>query len=451
MTKINIFIFRRDFRLIDNTSLYELYKTYPTTKILLIFIFNKKQIDKSVNKYYSSNAVQFLFECFKDIPLLNFYYTSTDDITILNQLLSQYDIQSIAFNKDYTPYAIKRDEVIKKWCDNHHINLISCEDYTLYHLHTNLKDDKKPYLKFTPFYKKALLNHPPPFNSSKINNQLFIKDTKSLSNIDKYKPIVNNEFIKVQGGRTNALQILQQLKNNQFKDYDKNRDYPYEDKTTKLSAYIKFGCVSVREIFDCLPKNHGIIRELIWRDFYAYIIYYFPHVIGNSYIKKYDKVKWTNNPIFFEKWKNGKTGFPFVDASMNQLNKTGWLHNRCRMIVASFLTKNLFIDWRWGEEYFASKLVDYDPASNNGGWQWCASTGTDAQPYFRIFSPTSQLMRFDKKCEYVKQWIPELKDVENKIILNWDKKQKDDINYPKPIVDFSQTSKHFIAKFKEIT
>jgi deoxyribodipyrimidine photo-lyase len=450
MSKINIFIFRRDFRLYDNTSLYELIKTYPNMKILLIFIFNQRQIDKSVNKYYSSNAVQFLFECFNDIPHLNFYYTKTDDIQILNELSTRFNINAIAFNKDYTPYAIIRDENIRNWCNIHQINHISFEDYTLYHLNSVLKDDKKPYLKFTPFYKKALTIHPPDIQSKLINHKLFIKDIKSLSNINQFKTEEINPYIKVHGGRNNALKILQQLKNKEFNDYDKNRDYPFYDKTTKLSAYIKFGCISIREIYNCLPKTHGIVRELIWHDFYSYIIYYFPHVIGNSYIRKYDKVKWDNNLLLFEKWKLGQTGFPLVDAAMNQLNKTGWLHNRCRMIVASFLTKNLLIDWRWGEKYFASKLVDYDPASNNGGWQWCASTGTDAQPYFRIFSPTSQLKRFDKDCKYVKEWIPKLKDVDNKIILNWDKKQISNIDYPHPIVDFSKTSKHFISVFKEI-
>ena len=450
MSKINIFIFRRDFRLYDNTSLYELIKIYPKMKILLIFIFNQKQIDKSVNKYYSSNAVQFLFDCFNDIPHLNFYYTTTDDIPILNELSTRFNINTIAFNKDYTPYAINRDENIRKWCNSKQINFISLEDYSLYNLNHVLKDDKKPYLKFTPFYKKALTINPPIIQSKSINHKLFIKDKKGLSNINVFKPEEINQYIKVHGGRDNALKILQQLKNKEFNDYDKNRDYPFDDKTTKLSAYIKFGCISIREIYECLPKTHGIVRELIWHDFYAYIIYYFPHVIGNSYIHKYDKVKWNNNPILFEKWKLGQTGFPLVDASMNQLNKTGWLHNRCRMIVASFLTKNLLIDWRWGEEYFASKLVDYDPASNNGGWQWCASTGTDAQPYFRIFSPQSQLKRFDKDCKYIKEWIPQLKDVDNKIILNWDKKQIVGIDYPHPIIDFSKTSKHFISIFKDI-
>jgi deoxyribodipyrimidine photo-lyase len=179
------------------------------------------------------------------------------------------------------------------------------------------------------------------------------------------------------------------------------------DRTTKLSAYIKFGCVSIREVYDKLKKNKSVIRELFWREFYANILYNFPHVLGKAFKTRYNKIKWTNNKHWFDLWCQGKTGFPLVDAGMLQLNKTGWMHNRVRMVVAMFLTKDLLIDWRWGEKYFATKLIDYDPASNNGGWQWSASTGTDSQPYFRIFNPDTQLKKYDKNYEYVKRWNPD--------------------------------------------
>ena len=465
---ISIFIFRRDLRIYDNTSLNLLKEKFPNNKILPIFIFNKNQIDKDKNKYYSSNSVQFLFESLEELPFINFYYTD-NDITILNEIKKNFkQISAVAFNKDYSPYAIKRDTEIKNWCNSNSITLITEEDYTLHNIGVIMKDDNKPYLKYTPFYKKALLKKPKAINSTIINiSSTFTNDSKNDNNNKNGAKFLNhfsflrpipNPHIKVNGGRKRALEILAKVKNNYFRDYGKEREYPYLDKTTKMSAYIKFGCISIREIYYLLPLKHPLVRELIWRDFYAYISFYFPHIYGKSYNKKYENIKWnslsngnTNGNSNFEKWKKGMTGFPLVDAAMRQLNETGWMHNRCRMVVASFLTKNLFIDWRKGEEYFASKLVDYDPASNNGGWQWCASTGTDSQPYFRIFSPSAQLLKFDKDCSYVKQWIPELRTVENKIILNWEKKNDySNINYPKPIIDIKSSSKNFIAVFKKV-
>ena len=448
MEEIVIFIFRRDLRTFDNTSLNTLQKNYPKLNIIPIFIFNKNQIDKNLNKYYSSNSVQFLFESLNDLSFLNFYY-SNNDISILNDIKKRFIIKAIAFNKDYTPFAINRDNEIKKWCTNNNIILISEEDYTLHKLDAILKDDNKPYLKYTPFYKKSLLKKPVAINNNKNKfNFKYDINYKSLKDFDFLKPITNPN-IKVNGGRKNALDILNKLKKKYFDNYYKEREYPYLDKTTKLSAFIKYGCISIREIYYSLPINHAIVRELIWRDFYAYISFYFPHIYGKSFNKKYENIKWNYNENLFNKWKNGLTGFPLVDAGMRQLNISGWMHNRVRMLVASFLTKNLFIDWKKGEEYFASKLVDYDPSSNNGGWQWCASIGTDSQPYFRIFSPSAQLLKYDKDCLYIKQWIPELRNIDNKIILNWEKNNNfEDINYTKPIIDFKLTSKKFISIFK---
>lgn len=442
---IVIYIFRRDLRLFDNSSLNKLKETYPKQKILPIFIFNKNQIDKDKNKYYSANSVQFLFETLDELPELNFYY-SDNDLTILNEIKKKFSITAIGFNKDYTPYAIRRDKEISDWANSNNISIISEEDYTLHKINEITKDDKKPYLKFTPFYNKSVIKKPKAINSNKSFQFTNDPNAKSLKDFSFLRPKPNPN-IKVNGGRKRGLIIINNLK--EFQKYDDERDYPYLDKTTKMSAYIKFGCISIREIYYNLPVKHGLIRELFWHDFYAGITYNFPYIFGGSYKKSYDKVKWDNNETFFNKWKEGKTGFPLVDASMRQLNECGWMHNRCRMIVASFLTKNLFIDWRKGEHYFATKLVDYDPSSNNGGWQWCSSTGTDSQPYFRIFSPSAQLTKFDKDCKFVKKWVNELKDVDNKIILNWEKKEAD-INYPRPIIEFGKTSKRFIEIFKKL-
>jgi len=443
-----LFIFRRDLRTYDNTTLNQIISKYPKMEIIPIFIFNKKQIEEKENKYYSKNAVQFLFECLDELEFLNFFYTSTNDIDIISKLYDKYKFDFIAFNKDYTPYAIKRDAEIGKWASNKNISIISYEDYTIHNIGEIVKDDNKPYLKFTPFYKKSIIKKPRPlFSETKFN--FIIDKTKSINNYNHLRP-VENKLISVNGGRKKALEILGKLKKGQFDNYDKDRDYPYLDRTTKLSAYIKFGCLSIKEIYYSLPLTHGIIRELFWHDFYANITFYFPYIFNNSFIKKYDAVKWNNNEELLNKWKQGKTGFPIVDAAMRQLNTIGWMHNRCRMIVASFLVKNLLIDWRKGEEYFAKSLVDYDPSSNNGGWQWCASTGTDSQPYFRIFSPTLQMKKYDPDCIYIKKWVKELKDVPIKVILNWETKQDPKINYPNPIINTKTTAAAFIKTFKDI-
>jgi len=443
-----LFIFRRDLRIYDNTTLNKIVIKYPKIEIIPIFIFNKKQIDEKVNKYYSKNSAQFLFESLEELSFLNFYYTDTNDITIIEEIYKKNNFDIIAYNKDYTPYAKKRDNDINNWANKNKIEIIAFEDYTINPINSILKDNNEPYLKFTPFYKKAILKKPEPLLNKKIK---FIKDnnSKNLKDFDFLRPIANNQIL-VNGGRIKALEILDKLKKGYFNNYDEERDYPYLNRTTKLSAYIKFGCISIREIYYSLPLNHGIIRELFWHDFYAIITFYFPYIFETSFNKKYENVKWNNNEELFNKWVNGITGFPLIDAAMRQLKITGWMHNRCRMVVASFLVKNLLIDWRKGEEYFAKSLVDYDPSSNNGGWQWCASTGTDSQPYFRIFSPTLQMKRFDKDCEYIKLWVPELREVSNKIILNWEQKQYPNINYPKPIIDTKITAALFIKTFKEI-
>jgi deoxyribodipyrimidine photo-lyase len=444
-----LFIFRRDLRTFDNTALNRVVEKYPKTEIIPIFIFNKKQIEETDNKYYSKNAVQFLFESLDEISdFTNFFYTSTNDIPILETLFHKYKFDNIAFNIDYTPYAIKRDKEIKAWANEKKVELITFEDYTLHNIGEIVKDNKEPYQKFTPFYKKSIIKKP----RSLLTNTKFKFITDNNQSLDKYNYLRpdENKMISVNGGRKKGLEILAKLKKGIFDNYDKDRDYPFLDRTTKLSAYIKFGCVSIREIYYNLPVKHGIIRELFWHDFYANITYYFPYIFGGSFIKKYDVIKWHENEELLNKWKKGMTGFPIVDAAMRQLNTIGWMHNRCRMIVASFLVKNLLIDWRKGEEYFAKSLVDYDPSSNNGGWQWCASTGTDSQPYFRVFSPSLQMKKYDSECVFIKKWVEELRNVDNKIILNWETKQYNNIDYPKPIVNTKTTAALFIKTFKEI-
>ena len=402
--EINIFIFRRDFRIHDNLALNSLIKDCGNKNIYPIFIFNPAQIYPNNNPYFSNNCVQFMIESLDDLDKnIHVNYYEGVDIDILTKLSSKYKIKSIAYNKDYSPFAIKRDSIIEEWANKNGIRIITEEDYTLYNMGTIQNNQNKPYQVFTPFYKKSL--------SLKVNDvqKLAVKSINVIKNIkkfDKHKYYTANDDLAVRGGRDKALIRLK----NVMTDYAKFRDYPGLDKTTKLSAYIKFGCVSIREVYHNYNDAKELQRELIWREFYANILYYFPYVLGNSFKEKYDTIKWTNNKEWFKKWCEGKTGYEMVDAGMNQLNKTGWMHNRLRMITAMFLTKDLLIDWRWGEKYFASKLVDYDPASNNGGWQWSASTGTDSQPYFRIFNPELQLKKYDKEYEYIKRWIPNYED-----------------------------------------
>jgi len=399
---INVFIFRRDLRINDNLAFVNLmHHIGQTNKIYPIFIFNPKQIYAKNNAYFSNNAVQFMIESLDDLENdIHVNYYEGDDIKILEKINTKYNIKNIAFNKDYTPFSISRDDKIITWCKKQDINVITEEDYTLFKIGSILNTNQKPYQVFTPFYKKC--SHLDVAKPIKVNNtQLHV--IKDVTNFDKHKYYKKNDFIAVRGGRKNALERLKVKMN----EYAKLRDYPSLDHTTKLSAYIKFGCISIREVYNTYYGNKDLIRELIWREFYAHIMYHFPHIIGKSFKEKYDKVKWSNNKKWFKLWCEGKTGYALVDAGMRQLNQTGWMHNRVRMIVAMFLTKDLLIDWRWGEKYFATKLVDYDPASNNGGWQWSASTGTDAQPYFRIFNPDLQIKKYDKDYEYIKKWNPD--------------------------------------------
>lgn len=455
---INVFIFRRDFRIEDNIAFNELIKI-SKVQILPIFIFNPYQIDKSKNKYYNNNAVQFMIQCLKDLNTtlnnsLCFMYGH--DIEILEELHFKYTINTIAFNADYTPFAIKRDSVITKWCTQKKINVLTRNDYNLLDFNNIKTKTGNIYQVFTPFYRNVInvINEVSKPSYNNIAKQL-ISIKGNITDIDKfYKKNIN---VAITGGRDNALKILRKIKNGDFKNYDTDRNYPSLDKTTKLSAYIKFGCVSIREVLwtmiNTYGKNHGLVRELIWREFYSYITFHFPKILkgqlrGNneSFKEKYNNVQWKYSEINWIAWCNGTTGVPFVDAAMRHLKKTGWMPNRCRMIVAVFLTKSLLIDWRLGEHYFACNLTDYDPSSNNGGWQWSSSTGVDSQPYFRSFNPYLQSEKYDPKCEYIKKWVPELANVDIKDIHNWDKTYKNYKVYQQPIVD----TKIEFMKFKQM-
>jgi len=329
---------------------------------------------------------------------------------------------------DYTPYATKRDHEILKYCENEHIRYNIIEDVML-----NRFEQIKEYRKFTSFYntsKKIKVNLPVKNNYTNYYNKA----------INSAKNIVPSRDIQ-RTSRHTALKIL----NKNYSKYKLTRNIPSID-TTKMSHYLKFGLISIREAYYSI-KNSTLRRQLFWRDFYYRITYSYPSVIGNAFYTKYNKIKWSKKGL--SQWMNGTTGFPIVDAGMRQLNKIGWMHGRVRMITASFLCKDLHIDWRIGERYFAQKLMDYDPSINNGNWQWIASTGADHQPYFRIFNPWLQSYNYDKECKYIKKWIPELALISNNEIHKWYKYYNIKI-YPKPMLDHSIESLSSIKTFKSI-
>jgi deoxyribodipyrimidine photo-lyase len=443
MYELSLFIFTRDLRLYDNTSLNEALKN--SKKVLPIFILNPSQLNEKENSYKSDNCVQFMMECLDELnselkklnSKLFYFYGSNEEI--IKKLLKYADIQAIYLNEDYTPFAKKRQDEIKKICKNESIDFICREDYMLTGSNAVLKGDGSTYLKFTPYYKAAEKIKKREIDTKKYRNYI----SKTTSFPFEWKKSIHgfyeeNEDIWVRGGRKNALKILSKIKN--YKNYNKDREIPSLLGTTSLSAYLKFNVVSIREVFEVftskLASSNHLITQLYWRDFYMQVMANHS-VIRNSMKEAYNSIKWENNPTLIKKWKEGKTGIPIIDAAMRQMNMTGWMHNRCRMIVSNFFVKIMKCDWMIGEKYFAQKLVDYDPANNNGGWQWSASTGTDSQPYFRVFSPWRQAETYDKECEYIKKYIPELNDVPNKIILKWGELWEDytDLPYPKPMIE----------------
>ena len=459
-----LFIFRRDLRIIDNLALNQAIefarnKEDPKNpyNLILAFTFTSEQIEK--NEYFSENSFQFMIECLIELnDNVNGKLSFFEDKQFYEKL---DNIKAICFNRDYTSYAIKRDEEIEEYCNKKNIKMITAEDYTLLPMDLIKTTENKTYEVFTPFYNKCIkhYNKIRPVYTRRLRKDTIIKigETK----LDKYIKY-DNEHLNVHGGRDRALTKLRYIRKGVYNSYKKKRDIPsHPNSTTELSAYLKFGCVSIRETYFLLKSLYGVrtdlIKQLFWKEFYAYITYHNPHVLNGminesneAFNEKYNDIDWKINDDHFEKWCRGETGFPIVDAGMRQMNKTGYMHNRLRMITASFLIKDLHLDWRKGEKYFASKLLDYDPASNNGGWQWVAGTGTDASPYFRIFNPWTQIKRFDNECKYIKEWVDELKYVDINVIKKWNKvyKQHTDIKYSIPIVDHDVVKMSVVHYYK---
>lgn len=453
----SLFIFRRDLRLEDNTGLID---TLKNSRIVIpCFIFTQEQIDD--NPYRSDRCLQFMIECLEDLALelnhkngkLYLFYGPPDKV--VEKLIKTLSIDNVAVNRDYTPYSEQRDQTLAAVCKKRHIPFSQFHDALLNPPEETLKRDGKPYIIFTPYFRNASKievqkpekNHA--FNY--FNGNIDFANNEAL--FEKILPKRSSKAF-VRGGREEGLKILNKI--GQYAQYAAERDFPFQEGTTHLSAYLKFTVLSPREVYQSIAErlgiNHELIRALYWRDFFSDIAFFFPYVFQGAFHSKYNALKWNSDEKIFEKWCQGKTGFPIVDAGMKEMNETGFMHNRVRMITASFLTKDLHINWQWGERYFAQKLIDYDPAVNNGNWQWTASTGCDAQPYFRIFNPWNQQEKFDPDCEYIKKWIPELRSLSSKTIHQWHQEKHDsnDVAYPRPIVDHSIEAKIALDRYRAV-
>lgn len=442
---VSLHIFRRDLRLDDNTAL--IAALAESTYVIPCFILDPRQLRD--NEYRSDNVVEFMLQCLEALDDAlrqkqgRLYLFFGEPALLLEKLLNSQNIQAVYFNADYTPYSQRRDAALHQMCAKHKVACNVFDDALLNPPGTILKDNGKPYTVFTPFLKKSMSVpvRKPLANLSRNYHTAQLEHETGKEIFTTILPVSNPKLL-LKGGQDHARQLLEQSR--LLKDYAQDRNIPSKKGTTFLSAHNKFGTLSIRTIYwyfmEHLASPQTLVSELYWRDFFTHILFYYPSVLGHAFNKKYDAIVWKNDPSLFKAWCEGKTGFPIVDAGMRQLRQTGWMHNRVRMIVASFLVKDLHIDWRWGEKYFAQTLIDYDVAVNNGNWQWAASTGCDAQPYFRIFNPWRQQEKFDPDCAYIKQWIPELRGLTAKQIHALAVAFPSGLAYPQPLVDHGEAS-----------
>jgi deoxyribodipyrimidine photo-lyase len=428
MQPVTIFWFRRDLRLEDNAGLYHALNS--SNSVIPIFIFDTNILDKLEDK--EDARVTFIYQTIQALQKqlvklgssLQVYYGSP--IEVYKKIITQYKIETVFTNHDYELYGIKRDNDIQNLLALNNIEFKTYKDQIIFEKNEVLKDDGKPYTVFTPYSRKwkACLKpfHYKSYSTRKYFSNFFKQDAQ---------PIISLEEM---GFTTSHLQFpSSQLNEEILKKYSVNRDFPAIESTSKLGLHLRFGTVSIRQLLaKALTLNETYVNELIWRDFYHTITWHFNHVCsGKAFRQEYDSIEWRHDNGEFEKWCTGQTGYPIVDAGMRELNTTGFMHNRVRMIVASFLTKHLLLDWRLGEAYFAKKLLDFDFAANNGGWQWASGSGCDAAPYFRIFNPYLQTKKFDPHFVYIKKWVPEFQE----------------FNYPKPIVEHEVARKRCLEVY----
>tara|TARA_B100000965_G_C19559736_1_gene743913 strand:- start:323 stop:1633 length:1311 start_codon:yes stop_codon:yes gene_type:complete len=404
--KVSIFWFRRDLRLQDNCGLYHALSS--NHEVLPIFIFDKDILDDLSDKedarlsfiHQELNKLNQELKEKKNSGLVC-KYGKVDDVW--EELVNQFEIQAVFTNHDYEPYAIKRDERVCQFLKEKEIAFHSFKDQVIFEKDEIVKDNGEPYLVYTPYSKKWLSMLSEKHLESYTSGLMFDNwHQYSVENI----PTLSSMGFKKSDASFPSLSVS----NNTLLSYEDERDSPPKDSTSRVGIHLRFGTISIRKLASqAKGKSMVFLKELIWREFFMMILYHYPKVVDHNFNSKYDRVEWRNNEDDFKKWCNGETGYLLVDAGMRELNQTGFMHNRVRMLVASFLTKHLLIDWKWGEAYFAQKLLDYELASNNGNWQWAAGTGVDAAPYFRIFNPITQVDKFDKQHIYIKRWVNDYK------------------------------------------
>lgn len=401
MKKITLFWMRRDLRLEDNTALF--YACQQENNVLPLFIFDTTILEELDDK--KDARVAFIHQRLQQLKEaleakgFSIWVKTGKPLEIFKQLVDENDIAAVYCNRDYEPYAISRDKAVNAFLKEKGIDFLDFKDQVIFEKDEILNESGDFYKVYTP-YKNAWLKKfkaapPTPL-------------TPDLKRLHQSSPADFPSLRNLGFDETNISFPPLDIDKPLIRQYDNMRDFPAEDKTSHLGIHLRFGTLSIRKLaLEAEKLNATFLSELVWREFFMMILYHHPQVVTESFKKKYDNIPWRNNEEEFNKWCAGKTGYPIVDAGMRELNTTGYMHNRVRMITASFLTKHLLIDWRWGEAYFAKKLLDYELASNNGNWQWAAGTGTDAQPYFRIFNPASQVKKFDKDLAYIKKWVPE--------------------------------------------
>jgi len=423
--EVSLVWLRRDLRLQDNAALYHALRHQK--EVLPLFIFDSTILDKLEDK--ADRRVDFIHQTLSQLQQELTDLGSTLLVLHGNPLDIWKELQpkAVYTNHDYEPYARERDEAVSKILESKNIVFQTFKDQVIFEKEEVLKDDGKPYTIFTPYSRKwkARLND---FYLKSYPTEKYFKHFKKT----EPAPLLSLQDIGFQ--KTNSPFPERLIKQRIIDVYDTQRNFPAIEGTTRLSLHLRFGTVSIRKLAQVARKRNEVwLNELIWRDFYHMILWHFPHVVNKAFKPAYDNIQWRNNEKEFTLWCEGKTGYPIVDAGMRELNTTGFMHNRVRMIVASFLTKHLLIDWRWGEAYFAAKLLDFDLAANNGGWQWAASSGCDAAPYFRVFNPALQTERFDPDFRYIKKWVPEFGTS----------------NYPKPMVDHAMARERVLKVYKE--
>lgn len=427
---VNIFWFRRDLRLDDNTGLF--HALQAGKPVLMIFVFDEVILEKLpkddarvtfIHKTLQSMKNNLQADFNSDIGI---YFGQP--LEVFNGLTEHYNVGTVFTNSDYEPYAKERDSEVAAFLETKEIEFKAFKDHVIFEKDDVVKRDGKPYLVYTPYMKlwKTLF---------KKNTLEFYDSYQCLNNALKNIPLPNLSLEDF-GFKSSKQEITPfQVSSSLIQNYEATRNFPAQESTSRLGPHLRFGTVSIRKMVQKAVSevNEVFWQELIWREFFIQILWHFPETVSSSFKPKYDRIQWRNNETEFNLWCQGKTGYPLVDAGMNELNQTGFMHNRVRMLVGSFLCKHLLIDWRWGEAYFAEKLHDYEMASNVGNWQWVAGCGVDAAPYFRIFNPTTQIEKFDKNLDYIKKWVPDFQE----------------LTYSKPIVDHKEARERCLRIFKE--